>query len=111
MRCHYPRHTPSSRTHKVVILRNQHGTHQPFKWLPLVQAVERWGTGMSYGALLHNMTETLNQVQPGGNFGLDNLGGTLGSLMNSAMDLVGMGGQRPVMAANWPFDLNRPLAI
>ena len=77
----------------------------------IAQAIEQWGTGINYGALLHSMTTMLAMVQTSPDFGLGSMGGSLGRLMDSAMDFVGMSGQKPVMAANWPFDLNRPLAI
>lgn len=87
-----------------------------------INAIETWGANISYGALLTNMTTTLNSVQPNhnvGGFGMDSrfdsrwgtIGSHLNRMLDSAVDHMGMSGQRPVMCANWPFDLHRPLAI
>ena len=75
------------------------------------QAIEQWGIGISYGALLQCMTATLNQVQPSPVTGCGSFSGTLGRWVDSAMDFAGMSSQKPVTSTNWPFDLNRMLAI
>lgn len=77
----------------------------------MAQAIEQWGTAISYGTLLHSMTATLNQVQPNMGFGATNFGGTIGRWMDSALDYLGMSSQKPVMASNFPFDINRMFAI
>lgn len=35
----------------------------------------------------------------------------MGSQMDGAMDMAGLSAQTPVLSCNYPFDLNRPLAI
>lgn len=74
-----------------------------------VQAIERNGTGISYGRLLEAMFYTIASVNGGAAPSLG--GGFLGRIMESVGDVAGMGGQTPCLCANTAFDFNRPLAL
>ena len=84
-----------------------------------VQAIERYGTRITYGDLLTFMTHTLQAANPGAGQGLTGLipqslghyGDMLRHVMDGALDYAGMSGQTPVMCCNMPFDLSRPLAL
>ncbi len=73
-----------------------------------VQAIEKYGTGISYMRLLEGMFYTIASLKGGP---VPSMGGFLGKLMDGAMDAMGASGQSPCLCANVPFDLNRPLAI
>ncbi|BDA41997.1 Metacaspase-1A [Coccomyxa sp. Obi] len=85
-----------------------------------IQAIERQGTSITYLQLLYSMTQALEQLQAshgkprppklpaeiGGLFG-----GMVNKLVNGALDLAGLSGQTPVICSNYPFDLNRSIAL
>lgn len=77
-----------------------------------IHAIEHYGTSISYGALLASMKAVLDSVTGGSPVdGLAGALGSLGGLLSGALDKLGMGGQTPVLCANWAFDLNTPLNV
>ena len=88
-----------------------------------INAIEKLGTGVSYGRLLDEMHATLHRAVGtagaggGGVPGMPELPGLLGLLLGVGMQMaggpggVGGGGQNPVLSASTPFDLNTPLML
>ena len=84
-----------------------------------INAIEKLGTGVSYGRLLDEMHATLHRAVGsaggGGGGGMPELPGLLGLLlgvgMNMSGGMPGGGGQNPVLSASTPFDLNSPLML
>lgn len=79
-------------------------------------AIEKLGTSISYGRLLHEMSDTLHRAVGGGGGGgapMPELPGLLGMLLGVGM--VGLSGpksgQNPVLSASEPFDLNSSLML
>jgi metacaspase-1 len=83
-----------------------------------INAIEKLGTSISYGRLLHEMSDTLHRAVGGGGGGgapMPELPGLLGLLLGVGMVGLGGGGsgggQNPVLSASQPFDLNSPLML
>ena len=89
-----------------------------------INAIEKLGTGVSYGRLLDEMHATLHKAVGtaggaggGGGAQMPELPGILGLLLGVGMNMGGLGGlgggggQNPVLSASTPFDLNTPLML
>jgi hypothetical protein len=81
-----------------------------------IQAVEREGTNVSYGRLLHAMFDTMrasvgvSSAAQGAGPAAPQLGGLLGALLGVGM-MGGMKGQNPCLSASEAFDLNSPIDV
>jgi hypothetical protein len=78
-----------------------------------IQAVELYGTSLTYDALLRSMLHVLHSVSPETGPSFD--GGLGGGLMALLSGVVGggaaMSGQTPLLSSNLAFELTTPIMI
>ena len=96
------------------------GTHTGAGVFAFIQAIETYGTSLSYDAMLRCMLQVLQSVNPGAGaqLGLGGGGGgggglmaTVGGALSGLFDKLGMSGQTPMLSSNLAFDLSTPLMI
>lgn len=82
------------------------GTHTGAATFSFIQAIEQFGTNISYGQLMTNMHRVLDKGSSGQPQMPSGGGGLLSMLLGGGSSMGAQRGQTPVLSCNEPFDLN-----